>query len=59
MLTFLFNEENAALTSEQRVAKWQFIVMDINRDKVRGQKVARTSRISCNGDVNSDLSVCY
>ena len=38
MLTFLFNEENAALTSEQRVAKWQFIVMDINRDKVRGTK---------------------
>ena len=38
MLTFLFNEENAALTSEQRVAKWQFIIMDINRDKVRGTK---------------------
>ena len=38
MLTFLFNEENAALTSEQRVAKWQFIIMDINHDKVRGTK---------------------
>ena len=50
MLTFLFNGENAGLTNEQRVAKWQFIIMDINRDKVRGkyQKVARISRISCN-----------
>ena len=50
MLTFLFNGENAGLTNEQRVAKWQFIIMDINRDKVRGkyQKVARISRTSCN-----------
>ena len=38
MLTFLFNGENAGLTNEQRVAKWQFILMDINRDKVRGTK---------------------
>ena len=37
MLTFLFNGENAGLTNEQRVAKWQFILMDINRDKVRGK----------------------
>ena len=34
MLTFLFNGENAGLTNEQRVAKWQFILMDISRDKV-------------------------
>ena len=38
MLTFLFNGENAGLTNEQRVAKWQFILMDINRDKV-GKKI--------------------
>ena len=37
-LTFLFNGENAALTNEQRVAKWQFILMDINRDKVKISK---------------------
>ena len=43
MLTFLLNGENSGLTNEQRVAKWQFILMDINCDKVRG-KVSKRGR---------------
>ena len=33
-LTYLFEGANADLTNEQRVAKWQFMLMDVNRDQV-------------------------
>ena len=44
-LTFLFNGEIMGLTNEQRAAKWQFILMDISRDKVlTRQKIAVWAR---------------
>ena len=36
-LTYLFEGANADLTNEQRVAKWQFMLMDVNRDQVCSQ----------------------